>query len=208
MSVENPDYPYTTGSPLLIVLSGPSGVGKDAALGILRTLERPWYFAVTATTRSKRPGERDGVDYIFLEPGRFQAMMEQGEFLEYAQVYGNWYGVPKEQVRHAKEKGLDTILKVDVQGAATIKALVPDAVFIFLVPSSIEELQRRLSLRATESTADLEVRTGIARQEMERMSSFDYVVVNRDGCLDQSVTCIDAIILAERCRTSPRQISI
>ena len=192
----------------MVVLSGPSGVGKDAALGVLRTLERPWYFAVTATTRPKRPGEKAGVDYVFLETRKFQAMLEQGEFLEYAQVYGNWYGVPKEQVRHARKEGLDTILKVDVQGAATIKALVPDAVFIFLVPSSIEELQRRLSLRATESAADLEVRTGIARQEMERMSSFDYVVVNRDGCLDQAVACIDAIILAERCRTSPRQISI
>ena len=135
-------------------------------------------------------------------------MVEQGEFLEYAQVYGNWYGVPKQQIRHAVERGLDTILKVDVQGATTIKTLAPEAVFIFLVPPSMEELQRRLSLRATESVTDLEVRTRIAWQEMEHMSSFDYVVVNRDGCLDQSVTCIDAIILAERCRTSPRQISI
>ena len=192
----------------MVVVSGPSGVGKDAVLGVLRTLERPWHFAVTATTRSKRPGERDGTDYIFLETGKFQAMVEQGEFLEYAQVYGNWYGVPKQQIRHAGERGLDTILKVDVQGAATIKTLAPEAVFIFLVPSSMDELQRRLSLRATESATDLEIRTRIARHEMERMSSFDYVVVNRDGCLDQSVTCIDAIILAERCRTSPRQISI
>ena len=216
MSGDPPVYAHTPDGPLLVVLSGPSGAGKDAALNSLRTLrqssgqalKRPWHFVVTATTRPMRPNERDGIDYIFLESGEFQAMVEKGEALEYAQVYGNWYGVPRQQVRDAMEKGLDAILKVDVQGAATIKKLAPEAVFIFLAPSSMEELQRRLRLRATESAVELEERTRIAWKEMEHLSTFDYRVVNRDGCLDEAVACIDAIILAEKCRIVPRHISI
>ena len=195
-------------APLLVVLSGPSGVGKDAALNALRKLERPWHFTVTATTRPMRPGEGEGVDYIFLEPPKFQVMMEKGEFLECAQVYGNWYGVPRQQVREAMEKGLDVILKVDVQGADTIRKLAPQAVFIFLAPSSMEELRRRLSSRATESASDLEIRMPIASAEMERLSAFDYRVLNGDGCLDDAVACIDAIISAEKCRIPPRRVSV
>ena len=194
--------------PLLVVLSGPSGVGKDAALSSLRTLQRPRHFVVTATTRHMRPGEVDGVDYLFLPPGLFTEMMEKGEFLECAQVYNNWYGVPKYQVREAFKKGLDVIMKVDVQGAATIKRLAPEAVFIFLVPSSMEQLRERLERRATETAVSLETRIGIAHQEMEQLPAFDYVVLNRDGCLEEAVECIDAIIVAEKCRIPPRQVSI
>ena len=208
MSPQPPVNPKHGGGPLLVVLSGPSGVGKDAAIGALRALDRPWHFIVTATTRPKRPNERDGIDYVFLGADGFQVLRDKGDFLECAEVYGNWYGVPKQQVRSAKERGLDTMVKVDVQGAATIKGLVPDAVFIFLVAPTMEELQQRLRIRATESALDLELRTGIAQREMQHLSSFDYVVVNRDGCLDEAVACIDAIVTAEKCRVQPRSISL
>lgn len=191
-----------------MVLSGPSGVGKDAALTILRTLDRPWHFVVTATTRPRRPGEGDGADYIFLTEEQFQDMLIEGEFLEHARVYGNWYGVPKQQVRDAMAGGKDVILKVDVQGAATLKSMAPEAVFIFLVPHSMDELNERLRKRATETGGDLELRTGIVEEEMEHLSGFDYRVVNREGCLDDAVSCIDSIILAERCRIPPRQVSL
>ena len=208
MSSAPSSLPDAEGGPLLIVLSGPSGVGKDAALEGLRALNRPWHTIVTATTRSRRLGETDGVEYIFLEHDKFQSMIEHDELLEYAEVYGNWYGVPKQQVRDALAKGLDTVLKVDVQGAATIKKLVPNAVFVFLAPSSMDELRRRLSLRATESAMELETRTSIAWREMEHLRDFDYEVVNRDGSLDEAVARIDAIIQAEKCRIPPHRVSI
>ena len=208
MTGQAASHPYTAGEPLLVVLSGPSGVGKDAALNSLRALKRPWGFVVTATTRPKRANEIDGVEYIFLAPEEFRAKMEAGEFLECADVYGNWYGVPREQVRAAIERGQDTIIKVDVQGAATIKGLAPEAVFIFLAPPSMEDLRRRLQQRATESEADLEARTRIAWQEMEHQAAFDYKVVNPDGRLEEAVACIDTIILAERSRIPPRRVSI
>jgi guanylate kinase len=207
LSKENLAGPYQ-GTPLLIVLSGPSGVGKDAALNVLRTLERPWHFAVTATTRPRRPGERDGIDYIFMEPAEFRDMVARDEVLEHAQVYENWYGVPKQQVRDAMQKGLDVILKVDVQGAATIKKMAPEALSIFMAPPTMEELRQRLSLRDTETAEDLELRTRAAWKEMERLPEFDYKVVNREGRLDEAVACIESIILAEKCRVHPRNISI
>ena len=208
MSGNIPAHTQPPGSPLLVVLSGPSGVGKDASLNLLRTLDRTRHFVVTATTRTKRPGETSGVDYIFMEPGEFQEIVKSGGFLEYAEVYGNWYGVPRAQVREGLDRGVDTILKVDVQGAATIKRAAPEAVFIFLAPSSMEELRGRLALRATESAADFESRACIAWREMEHISAFDYQVVNPDGRLEEAVSCIDAIILAERCRIARRPTSI
>ncbi len=194
--------------PLLVVLSGPSGVGKDATLDGLRDLDRQWSFVVTVTTRPKRPQEVDGADYLFVGVEMFREMVARGEFLEHAEVYGNRYGSPKSQVRDAMAAGRDVIVKVDVQGSASIKALAPDAVFIFLVPSSLAELEQRLRARATETGRDLKVRNEIAVQEMESLSSFDYRVVNRDGCLEETVVAIEAIIRAERCRIPPRQVSI
>ena len=142
--------------PLLVVLSGPSGVGKDAALAELKKLDRPWRFAVTATTRQQRPEERDGVDYIFLDSDAFLKMKERDEFLEAAQVYGRGYGVPRSQVRQGLHEGHDVILKIDVQGAATIRRLAPEAVFIFMVPAYLDELPRRLASRMTESSSEME----------------------------------------------------
>ena len=136
---------------LLVVLSGPSGVGKDAALAELRKLDRSWHFVVTATTRKIRSGEVHGTDYIFLDEPTFLEMKERDEFVESAQVYGNWYGVPKSQITSALEQGKDVILKIDVQGAATVKKIAPNALFIFIVPGTFEELRERLSQRMTES---------------------------------------------------------
>ena len=203
------DVPDTKpGPPLLVVLSGPSGVGKDAALAGLRNLHRPWHFVVTATTRPQRPGERDGVDYIFLGPGTFLAMKERHEFLESAEVYGRWYGVPRSQVDEGLQAGKDVILKVDVQGAETVRRLAPEALFIFMAPGSFEELERRLAQRMTESSRDLALRLGVAREELARIDEFEYRVVNCDDCLDQAVADIDAIISAEKCRVVPRSVQL
>ncbi len=194
--------------PLLVVLSGPSGVGKDAALAKLKELDRPWHFVVTATTRPHRPGEQDGVDYIFLDNDSFLKMRDTGEFLEFAEVYGRWYGVPRSQVRKGFEAGKDVILKVDVQGAETVRKMAPEAVFVFMVPGTFEELKRRLSQRMTESSTEMELRLRTAQEELGRMDEFDYRVVNHDDRLDQAIADIDAIIAAEKCRVVPRQVRL
>ena len=182
------------------MLSGPSGVGKDAALAELRKLDRPWHFVVTATTRPIRAGEKDGVDYIFLDEPTFLQMKDLGEFVESAQVYGRWYGVPRSQVTSGLAAGKDVILKIDVQGAATVRKMAPDALFIFMLPGSFEELQERLSQRMTESTPEMELRLRTASNEMEEAGRFDCQVVNRKDRLDQAVADIDAAITAERGR--------
>jgi len=192
--------------PLLVVLSGPSGVGKDAALDALKLLDRPWHFVVTATTRTQRQGEQDGVDYIFLETGAFLKMKERDDLLECAQVYGNWYGVPRNQVRQGLRNGKDVFLKVDVQGADTVRELAPEALFIFMIPSSLDDLRSRLTLRMTEKPSEMELRISIAESELGRVGEYDYRVVNREGQLEQAVAEIDAIITAEKCRTRPRVV--
>ena len=192
--------------PLLVVLSGPSGVGKDAALDALKLLDRPWRFVVTATTRPQRPGEQDGVDYIFLETAAFLKMKERDDLLESAQVYDYWYGVPRNQVRQGLQEGKDVILKVDVQGADTLRELAPDALFIFMIPSSLDELRSRLTKRMTEKPSEIDLRLSIAQSELGRVGEFDYRVVNREGQLEQAVAEIDAIITAEKCRTRPRVV--
>ena len=190
--------------PLLAVLSGPSGVGKDAVLAELKKLPRPWHFAVTATTRPPRPGEQDGVDYIFLDTSDFRQMRESGQFLECAEVYGRWYGVPRSQVRAGFDAGQDVILKIDVQGAATVRRLAPAALFIFLLPGSLAELAQRLARRQTETAAEAELRLQTALQELEQVGRYDYRVINRDGGLEQAAADIAAIIAAEKCRIVPR----
>ena len=192
--------------PLLIVLSGPSGVGKDAALNALKLLDRPWHFVVTATTRSQRPGEQDGIDYIFLETAAFLEMKEQDELLECAQVYGNWYGVPRSQVSQGLKEGKDVILKVDVQGADTVRKLATEALFIFMVPGSFDELRDRLTQRMTERPSEIDLRLSIAWSELGRVAEYDYRVVNRDDQLEQVIAEIDAIITAEKCRVHPRKV--
>ena len=203
-----PDWEYNSAPPLLVVLSGPSGVGKDAALTKLRELDRPWRFIVTATTRPKRPTEQDGVDYIFMDEAAFLDMKSREQFLECAQVYGRWYGVPRSQVQDGLEAGLDVILKIDVQGAETVRNEAPEAVSVFMVPESLEDLRMRLSRRMGGNPSDTEVRLEEARREMDRLGEFDYCVVNRDGRLDQTIQVIDAIITAEKRRVVPRRVQL
>ena len=193
-----------TPGPMLVVLSGPSGVGKDSVLRRLRELDQYWHFTVTATTRTQRLGEEDGEDYLFMDRDSFHQMVREGDFLECAQVYGNWYGVPKSQVKEAMDNGMDVIMKTDVQGAATIRDLAPGGIFIFLMPPSPQELERRLRERKTETTPDLELRIRTAMDEMRQLSQFDYVVVNDD--LETAVDQLKAILTAEKCHIPPRWV--
>jgi guanylate kinase len=190
--------------PLLVVLSGPSGVGKDAVLARMRRLGRPFHYVITATTRPKRAREKNGVDYHFLSWKEFQQMIDKHQFLEWANVYDNYYGVPKDEVTSALSKGLDTIVKVDVQGAATIKEILPQAVFIFLMPPSVEELEKRLRKRRSESSEDLALRLERAKGEIKSLPLFDYVITSRQNKLDEVVSQIDAIVAAEKRRVKPR----
>ena len=192
--------------PLLIVLSGPSGVGKDAVLSGLRESGYPLSYVVTLTTRPQRDSEQDMVDYHFVSTDEYRDMLARNELLESANVYGNWYGIPRAAVKETLHRGEDVIIKIDIQGAATIKKTVPEAVFIFLVPPSMEELTARLTRRLTESPEDLALRLKTAKEEMEHLSRFDYVVVNQSGELDRAVATIQAIITAEKYRVTPRQI--
>ncbi len=194
--------------PLLIVLSGLSGVGKDAILTGLRKSSYPLEFITTVTTRTKRPNERNGIHYHFISRHKFQELIDRDELLEWANVYGNWYGVPKEPVRQALDRKEDVIVKVDVQGAATIKKILPQAVYIFLAPPAMEELVLRLQRRRTESPSDLELRIKTAEAEMEKLPLFDYIVINRQGEIDRAVADIKAIITAEKCRVAPRELSL
>ena len=166
----------------LFVLSGPSGVGKDAVLSIMREMDGlDCRFAVTATTRPMRRGERDGVDYIFLSEADFRALIESDGLLEWALVYGNYYGVPKRQVTDALGRGEKVLLKIDVQGAATVRRMFPDAVLIFLDPPDADALERRLRTRATESESDLQRKLAAARAELREAERFDRRIVNAEG---------------------------
>jgi len=194
--------------PLLVVISGPSGVGKDVTLTRLRELGYPFHYAVTATTRPQRESEVNGVDYHFKSVAEFQYMYRRGELLESAEVYGHYYGIPKAEVTDYLARGEDVIVKPDVQGAATIKRQAPDAVFIFLAPPSFAEQAERLRRRKTEDPAALAQRLQIAVQEMRALPMFDYVVVNHTGKLNDTVRQVIAILTAEKCRVQPRQIRL
>ena len=194
--------------PLLIVLSGPSGVGKDAVLTRMRELRYPLEYITTVTTRPRRASERNHIDYHFISAEKFQAMIKHNELLEWANVYGNWYGVLKEPIRQALQRGEDTIVKVDIQGAATIKKILPQAVFIFMMPPSVEELGLRLKQRHGESSFDLDLRIKTAEEEIKQLSLFDYVVFSQRDEIDRVVSDITAIITAEKCRVTPREIAL
>ena len=194
--------------PQLVVISGPSASGKGTLMAALRSLSRPWHFAVTATTRPMRPGEVDGKDYIFLEVADFLHMRERDELLECAQVYDRWYGVPRRQVRDPLIAGKDVILEIDVQGAAAIRSIAPDALTIFVMPASLSELRSRLANRGTEDESEMQRRLQEASVELNRIGEFDYRVVNRNGQLDSAVREIDAIIAAEKCRVNPRFVQM
>ncbi|MGD9394777.1 MAG: guanylate kinase [Dehalococcoidia bacterium] len=200
--------PSTTPKPLLIVLSGPSGAGKDAVLNHMKAAGYPAQFITTATTRPQRTNEEDNVAYHFVSEKEFQKMLKNKELLEYAKVYGNWYGVPREPIKQALNSGNDTIVKVDVQGAATLKKLVPEAVFIFLTCPTTEEIESRLRERRTESDFDCDLRLKTAVEETKQLHLFDYVVFNERNEIERAASAIAAIITAEKCRRIPRQISL
>lgn len=194
--------------PLLVVISGPSGVGKDTVLMRMRELGFPFHFVVTANSRPQRPGELDGYDYHFVTPARFEEMIANDELLEWAEVYGQYKGIPKSEVRQAMASGRDVILRINVDGAATIRRIAPDAVFIFLAPGSLDELRHRLTLRRTESGTEIARRLAVADHELDQVRNFDYLVINHESRLDEAVGQIRAIISAEKQRVFPRRVRL
>jgi guanylate kinase len=194
--------------PLLIVISGPSGVGKDSVLHVLKGRKLPLHFVVTATTRPRRENETHGLDYFFVSKDEFAHMIEEEELIEYAIVYNDYKGIPKQQVREALGSGQDVVMRVDVQGATTVRKLAPEAVLIFLTTESEDALVRRLKARQTETAENLSLRIATARQELKRAVGFDYVIVNADGHLDDTVDTVIAIINAEHHRVNPRKVSL
>jgi guanylate kinase len=194
--------------PLLIVISGPSGVGKDSVIDRMKKRGLPFHFVVTATTRPQRPEEVEGVDYFFLSQDEFEKMIENGDFFEHAQVYDELKGVPKQQVEEAFDSGEDVIMRVDVQGAATIREKCPQALMIFLSTQNEQELIERLKARRTESEGKLALRLKTAREELQTVEIFDYYVVNEKDKLDKTVDTILSIIKAEHARTNPRKVDL
>ena len=195
-------------TPLLIVVSGPSGAGKDTVMERMKERGLPFHFVVTATTRPKRDSETHGKDYLFVSKEEFARMIEANELMEYAIVYGDYKGIPKGQVRQALASGKDVVMRVDVQGAETVRKFAPDALMIFITAENEEELERRLRDRKTETSDSLALRIATARKELQRLDAFDYVIINRDFYLDETVDTICAIIDAEHHRVQQRKVSL
>ncbi len=194
--------------PLLIVISGPSGVGKDTVIDRMKERGLPFHFVVTANTRPRRPNEIDGVDYFFVSHEEFERMVENDELFEHAVVYEDLKGVPKHQVEEALNSGNDVIMRLDVQGAETVRAKCPEALLIFLSTRNEEELFERLKARRTETDESLSLRFDAALKEFDRLGSFDYYVVNAEHKLDETVDTIQSIIKSEHTRTVPRKVSL
>jgi len=195
-------------APILVVISGPSGVGKDALLNKMKAMNTEYEFVITTTTRAKRPDEINGEDYLFISKIKFLEMIRKEELLEWAQVYGNYYGVPLGQIRGFLKREKDVILKTDVQGAKTIRSKVPGALLVFLAPPTMDDLAHRLTYRMTESQSDLGLRIETAKQEMKDKEWFDYVVVNHNEMLDQTVTQVMNLITKEKHKQLTRNIII
>ena len=195
-------------NPLVVVISGPSGVGKDTLLERMSEMGFDYHFTVTATTRAPRPGEICGVNHFFLTRDRFLEMVDNSELLEWARVFGNFYGVPKEQVRQALAKGTHVLIRVDVQGARRLRTIVPEAVFIFVAPPSTESLRVRLLERGVNSAEDMDTRLRAADVEIREASMFDHVVVNEDDKQDEAVVKVREIIRRESMRCPPRRVKI
>jgi guanylate kinase len=205
---EDPDFSHHCPQPLLIVLSGPSGAGKDTVVQRMKERGLPFHFVVTATTRPKRPNETHGQDYLFVSKEEFAGMIERNELIEYAIVYGDYKGIPRTQVREALNSGQDVVMRLDVQGAETVRKLAPEALLIFITTESEDELVRRLQQRKTETSDSLAIRIATARRELKRVEAFDYVVVNHDFQLDEAVEMIRAIIQAEHHRVRQRKVDL
>jgi guanylate kinase len=210
-----PDYTIE-GAPgaMLIIISGPSGVGKDTIIDALRQRERETsregerHYVVTVTTRERRPGEIDGVDYQFVSREEFLRIRDARGFLEANEVHGNWYGSPRDQVRAALTIGKDALLKIDVQGAQVVKEQVSQALLIFVTPPTLEALFQRLRARATETADELELRQRNAALELARQGDYDHVVTNETGQVEQTARAIDAIIAEEHRRHAQRRVRV
>lgn len=193
---------------LLFVLSAPSGGGKDTVIQELKAQGLDFYVVASVTTRAMRPGESEGHPYHFVSKERFDEMVAQGELLEHALVHGNWYGQPLQPIRDNLRVGHDVLLKIDVQGAETVRQKLPGAIYIFLVPGTVEELVMRLTQRHTETEEQLQRRLIDARKELAQQKYYDYTVMNRQGHLQDAVECLRAIMRAEHCRTQPRTVTL
>ena len=194
--------------PLLIVISGPSGAGKDTVVQRMKERGLPFHFVVTATTRPQRPNEVDGRDYFFVSKEKFARMIDQNELIEFALVYGDYKGIPKAQVREALASGKDVIMRVDVQGAETVRKLASDALLIFITTDNENELVNRLEQRKTETSDSLAIRIATARKELQRVEAFDYIIINHDFLLDHTVDIVRAIIDSEHHRVRQRKVNL
>ena len=203
--VEDAERRMTFPNPLLVVVSGPSGVGKSTIVAQLARAHPQVVPIVTATTRPRRPEEVDDVHYHFLSLGDFEDLRENGGLLESAQVHGNWYGTPVQQVRGILAAGRDAILTIDPQGARSVRELIPDALLIFVMPPSIEDLDERLNARGSESAESLAIRRRNAEREMATSTDYDYVIVNETGHPDEAAERIWEIVQAEARREPPRR---
>jgi guanylate kinase len=195
-------------APLLVVLSGPSGVGKTTLTKALAEQGWPGHIVVTVTTRRPRDGEIDGLHYHFKTPQEFKEKLDSGELLEHAEVHGNWYGVPATPVRECLAKGQDVILTIDPQGAQNIRERTRGALFIFLAPENLEELIARVNARGSDTPEQRALRLLNAEREMAEMPKYDYLIVNRQDRITDSVEQLKAILLAEHCRVHPRRAEV
>ena len=195
---------------MVIIVSGPSGVGKDTVISSLCILpvEPQRFFVITSTTRPRRDYEVDGVHYNFVSQEEFERRNAAGGFLEANYVHGHWYGTPRDQVRAALLAGRDAILKIDVQGAAVVKQKVPEALLVFLVPPSLEDLFSRLQSRATETADELDIRQRNAALELARQEDYDHVVRNETGQVARTAARIDEIIRAEKAAHPDRRTRV
>ncbi|ADH99196.1 guanylate kinase [Salisediminibacterium selenitireducens] len=183
---------------LLIVLSGPSGVGKGTVCGALREHDTHIRYSVSATTRSPREGEQEGVNYFYKSKEEFERMIHEDELLEYAQYVENYYGTPRQYVEEMINKGHDVILEIEVQGALQVKETFPEGVFIFLMPPDLKELRNRIEGRGTETKELIDNRMSVAKDEIDLMDKYDYVVENDE--VELAVERIKAIVTAENCK--------
>jgi guanylate kinase len=194
--------------PLVIVISGLSGVGKDSVIKRMMQRQPSFHFVVTVNTRLPRENEVEGVDYFFVSQQEYDRMKKEGELLESAKVYNDYKGVPRRQVEAALASGKDVVMRLDVQGAAAIRALCPEALMIFITTQDEDEMVRRLKKRRSESQEDLQKRIDTAHEELKVLDGFDYLVVNRENQLEQAVDDVLGIIHSEHCRIHPRKVTL